>query len=78
MIFPLEPLPSPEETAILKHGLRIWVQNPVVALARVPGLPRNLDETVVQTQIVSDAVLPRWELFPLVWEFVYDVVADSA
>jgi len=41
-----------QEAAVVEHVLGHRVQRPVVALARVARLARDLDEAVVQTQIV--------------------------
>ena len=73
----LEALPSPQEAAVVEHVLGSRVQGPVVAFARVPRLPRDLDETVVEGEVVPDGVLPRGELVPVVRELVADEVADA-
>jgi len=70
------PFPPPQEAAIVEHVLRRRVQHPVVALARVPWLPRALDEAVVETEVVPDGILPGRELGPVVVEPVHDELAD--
>ena len=74
---PLVPLPPPEEGAIVEHVLGHGVQRPEVALARVARLPRHLDETVVETEVVADGVLPLRELLLVVGEPRPDEVADA-
>lgn len=54
----LEALPAPQETATLEHVLRVGVQSPVVALPGPPGLSRDLDKTIIESQVVADGVLP--------------------
>lgn len=71
-------LASAQEASIVKHVLGQRVQSPVVALARVPRLPGDLDEAVVERQVVPDAVLPGGELFAVVGEPVSDELADAA
>ena len=44
----LEPLPAPEEGAVLEHGDGLGVEGPVGALARPGGVAGHLDETVVE------------------------------
>lgn len=45
---PLVSLAAPEEAAVVEHVLRHGVQRPVVALAGVARLARDLDEAVVK------------------------------
>jgi hypothetical protein len=73
----LVPLPPPEEGPIVKHVLSHWVQGPVVPLPRVPRLSRDLDETVVETQIVTNGILPSGELVSVVREPVHDEFTDT-
>lgn len=77
-LVPLEALSAAKEAAVVKHVLRGRVQRPVVALARIPRLPRDLDEAIVEGEVVSDGVLPGGELFSVVGELVADEVADAA
>ena len=58
---PFESLPPPQERAIVKHVLGVGVQGPEVALARVARFASHLDETVVEAEVVPDAVLPGGE-----------------
>lgn len=74
---PLETLSPAQKAAVVEHVFRLRVQRPVVALARVARLARDLDEAVVKRQVVADGVLPRRELLPIVWEAVADELADA-
>jgi len=60
------------------HVAAVRIDHPVVALARVVEAPRNLDETLVQRQVVSDAVLPCGRVHPVERELVHDVFVDAA
>lgn len=73
----LEALPSPEEAAVVEHVLGGRVQGPVVTFARVPRLPRDLNETVVEGEVVPDGVLPGGELVSVVGKLVADEVTDA-
>lgn len=75
-LLPLEALPPPQKAPVVKHISRLWVQGPVVALPRIPGLSWYLDEAVVERQVVPDGVLPGRELLPIIWEAIADEVAD--
>ena len=77
LLHPLVALPPSQEAAVVEHVLAGRVESPVVALAGVARLPRDLDEAVVEGEVVADAVLPGWELLPEVREAVHDEVADS-
>lgn len=70
----LEPFPPAKETAVVEHVLRSRVQRPVVALSRVSGLPRNLDETVVKGEVVPDRILPSGKLVSVVGKLVANEV----
>lgn len=73
----LEALPSPKEAAVVEHILRGRVKGPVVTFSRVPRLPRDLDETVIEGQVVPDGVLPGGELVSVVGKLVADEIADA-
>jgi len=60
------------------HVAAVRVDHPVVAFARVVEAPRYLDETLVQRQVVPDAVLPRGRVHPVERELVHDVFVDAA
>ena len=74
----LEPLATSQKAAIVKHVLTGRVERPVIPLPRVARLARDLQETVVEAEVVSYAVLPCRELLPVVAEPVHDELADSA
>ena len=74
---PLVSLPPSQEGAIVKHVLGQGVQGPEVPLAWVARLPRDLDEAVIETQIMSDAVLPGGESVLVVGESVPDELTDA-
>jgi len=54
------------------------VEHPVVALARVVVVARNLDEAFVEAKVVSDRVLPALPVVAVVWKVAYDEVVDAA
>ena len=74
---PLVSLPPPQEGAIVKHVLSLGVQGPEVPLAWVARLSGYLDEAVIETQIMTDAVLPGGEPVLVVGESVPDELADA-
>ena len=55
-----------EERPVVEHILGHGVQCPVVSFSRVPGLPGDLDETVIEAEVVPDGVLPGRELLLVV------------
>ena len=65
---PLKSFPSPEKAAVVKHVLRCWVESPVVAFAGVAWFSGDLNEAVIETQIVPDAILPGGESFLVIWK----------
>lgn len=75
---PLESLPPSQEAAVVKHPLARWVECPIVAFAWISRFTGHLHETVVERQVVSNRVLPRWKLFAVVWKTTFDEVADFA
>ncbi|KAF0769730.1 Uncharacterized protein FWK35_00034523 [Aphis craccivora] len=60
------------------HVAAVGVDHPVVALAGVVEAPRDLDETLIQRQVVPDAVLPRGRVHPVERELVHDVLVNAA
>ena len=74
---PLVSLPPPQEGAIVKHVLSLRVQGPEVPLAWVARLSGYLDEAVIETQIMADAVLPGGEPVLVVGESVLDELTDA-
>ena len=77
LLLPLEPLPAPQEGAVVEHVLGRRVQRPVVALAGVARLAGDLDEAVVEAEVVADRVLPGWEAFSVVREAIHDELTDT-
>jgi len=75
---PLESFSSSQKAAVVKHSLACWIECPIVAFAWISRFARHLHETVVKREVVSDGVLPRWELFTVVRETAFDEVADFA
>ena len=75
---PFEPLPPPQEGAIVKHVLGQGVQGPEVPLAGVTRLPRHLDKAVIETEVMADRVLPLGELFLVIRKSVHDELTDAA
>lgn len=73
----LEPLPAPQEAAALEHVLCVRVQGPVVALSRPPRLSGDLDEAVVESQIMTDGVLPFFGIVSVEGEALCDELVDS-
>ena len=76
-LWPLVPLPPPQEGAIVKHVLGQGVQGPEVPLAGVTRLPRDLDKAVIETEVVADRVLPLGELFLVIRKSVLDKLTDA-
>lgn len=77
-VLPLEALPPPQKTPVLKHIRGVRIQGPVVALPGVSRLSGHLYKAVIERQIVPDRVLPGGELLPVIREAVADEVADLA
>lgn len=77
-MLPLEALPPPQKTPVLKHVRGVGIQGPVVALPRVSGFSGHLYKAVIKRQIVSDRVLPRGEFLPVINEAMADKVTDLA
>lgn len=53
------------------------IQHPVVALAGIVVMSRHFDETFVETQVVSDGVLPTLFVFSVVGEMPHDELVNS-
>ena len=75
---PLVALPPAQEAPVVEHVLGEGIEGPVVALARVAGLARYLDEAVVEREVVPDGVLPGGELVVVVGEPRHYELADAA
>lgn len=73
----LKTFPPAQEAPIVEHVLCSRVQRPVIALARMAGLPRDLDEAVVEGEVVADAVLPLLGVLPVEGEALSDEFVDA-
>ena len=71
-------LAATEERSVVEHVLCHGIQSPIVSLAGIARFARDLDETVVETEIVSDRILPGWESIAIVRESIHDELADAA
>lgn len=71
--------PAPEfpRCATYEDILTAGVQHPVVAFARVIIVARHFNETLVQTQVVPDWVLPSLSVLSVVWKVVHDELIDA-
>ena len=52
------------------------MQFPKVSLSRGTILPGNFDEAVIETQIVSDRILPCWPALAIVRKLLDNVITD--
>ena len=73
-----ESVPPPQETPILEHLRAGRMKLPEVSFPRRAVLAGHLDEAVVETEVVSDGILPRGPALAVVGELLDDVVADLA
>ena len=69
-------VPSSKKTAILKHFRASRMKLPKVPLARRPVLARHFDKTVVETEIVTDGILPRGPALTIIGKLLNDVIAN--
>ena len=72
-----DPLP-PAEVAALEHVFKRGIHDPEVALPVPAVVSGDLHEALVQTQVVSDAVLPAFFILLVVRELVDDVFVYPA
>lgn len=63
--------------AVFEHVVTGRIECPKGAFARPAFLARYFDETVVQTQIVSDGVLPSLAVLAVVREPLHDELVDA-
>jgi len=73
----LEPSPAPQVRPVVEHVVRVRVERPIAALSRLLVVARLLDETLVQTQVVPDRVLPALLVLPVVREPLHDELIDT-
>ena len=71
-----EALPAAQQGTVLEHGNGLGVEGPVGALARHVVAPRHLNETIVETQVVSQRVLPSLGVVSVVGKVVHDELVD--
>lgn len=74
---PLVTFSSAEKTPVVKHIFTAGIQGPIVTLPRVPRLPGDFYEAVIQGKVVSNAVLPSWKFFTVIRETVNDKFTNS-
>lgn len=72
----LEPLPPPEEAAVLEHVEGGGMQRPEGALPGAVRPPGDLDEAVVEGEVVAEGVLPALRVAAVVREAVGDEAVD--
>lgn len=63
---------SSQVTAVLEHVAGIWVKGPETAFARLIRRARNLQKAVVETERMSNRVLPSLLVLPIVGKQVHD------
>lgn len=76
-IFFLETTTTPQEWAVIEHTIWIRIECPVAAFARFFVVAWNLHEALVQTEIVTDGILPALLVVPVVRKLVHDVLIDA-
>lgn len=69
--------PPAPVVSLLEHVLAGRVQGPIVALALPAALPGNFNEAFVQTQVVSNAVLPALLVFLVERKLCDDVLVNT-
>ena len=70
-------LSSSQEGSIIKHILCLRIQSPEVTFTRIAWFSGHLDKTVIETQIVSDGVLPLRKPFSVVWKPFLDKFTNA-
>lgn len=65
-------------TPVLKHVNGVWIQSPVGSFTRFVIVTWHLQETFIQTQVVSNRVLPSLFILSVVREAIHDELVDSA
>lgn len=71
----LETSPPSEVRPVVEHVVTVGIQRPVATLSRFFIVPWYLDETLVQTQVVPDGILPALLVLSVVREpFHYELV----
>uniref|UniRef100_A0A182ILT3 Uncharacterized protein n=1 Tax=Anopheles atroparvus TaxID=41427 RepID=A0A182ILT3_ANOAO len=73
----LEAAPAAQERPVVEHVVRVRIERPVAALARLLVVPGHLHEALVEAEVVPDRVLPALLVVPVVREPVHDVLVDA-
>lgn len=77
-IITFEAFSAPQEGAVIKHIFRLWIESPIVAFARISWFTRNFDKAVVQTEIMTNAVLPRGKTLSVIGKSFHNEFANAA
>lgn len=77
-VFLLEATTTAQEWTVVEHTSWVRIECPVAAFARFFVVARHFDEALVQTEIVSDGILPALLVISVVRIFVHDVLIDVA
>ena len=72
----LETTSPPQVGSVVEHVVRVGIERPIGSLARLLVVPRHLDETFVERQIMADRVLPALLVLPVVGEAIHDELVD--
>lgn len=72
----LEPFATSQERTVFEHVQGGRMQGPVRALARPIGHPRNLYETIIKRQIMSQRVLPTLRVPSVIRKLVADELVN--
>ena len=70
-------LSSSQEGSIIKHILSLRIQSPKVSLTRISRFSRHFDKTVIETEIMSDGVLPLRKSFSIVRKPFFDKFTNA-
>lgn len=65
-----------QKAPIFEHFGAGRVEFPEISFPGGSVLPRHLDEAIVQTEVMSDGILPRWPALSVIRKLLDDVVAD--
>lgn len=68
---------APPIVVLLEHIVVPFIEGPVAALSWLALVPRNLDETVVKAEVVTDRVLPTLLVVVVIWKSFHDVLVDA-
>lgn len=73
----LESTPTSQVRSVVEHIVRVGIQCPVAALARFLVIARYLDKALVETEVVTDRVLPSLLIVAIVRKVLHDVLIDA-